>query len=52
MPDADRRLKHAARCLKLAERITDPVLAARLREIAAEFLEQHTEERPDPSKAH
>lgn len=52
MSDDDRRLQHAARCLKLAEKITDPVLAARLREIAADFLERRAEDRPDPNKAH
>lgn len=48
----DRRLKQAARCLKLAEKVTDPVLAERLRALAAEFMERREEERPDQSKAH
>lgn len=48
----DRRLRQAARCLKLAERVTDPILAERLRALAAEFLERREDERPGQSKAH
>ena len=52
MTNDDRRLKQAARCLKLAERVTDPVLAERLRALAAEFMERREEEAPEPAKAH
>jgi hypothetical protein len=52
MTNDDRRLKQAARCLKLAERVTDPVLAERLRTLAAEFMERRDDDVALPAKAH
>lgn len=43
MPEDDFRLRQAMRCMKLAERVTDPVLAERLRALAAEFMERRTD---------